>query len=161
MVFKAAQGCKAVFLHTFSFPGLEATRAKTVIEACEKVGVMSIVASTSIFTAKQHFWHTDSIKSTVLELHQYQLSKYEVEGIVRGSGLQSYTIFLPVMLHFDFYLPPVFEKLPRLPTCGELDDPLTDGTKLPFIDVNDLGKYVGAALLDRARFGGAGGLSSK
>jgi len=93
-VFKAAQGCKAVFLNTFSFPGLEAVRAKTAIEACEKVGVMSIVAFTSILTRKKkHFWRTGFIKSTVPELHQYQLSKYEVEGIARGSGLQSYIIF--------------------------------------------------------------------
>jgi len=35
-----------------------------------------------------------------------------------------------------------------------LDDPLTHDAKLPFIDVSDLGKYVGAAILDCARFGG-------
>lgn len=47
------------------------------------------------------------------------------------------------MLHLDFYLPPVYQKLPRLPKYGELDDLLADNAKLSFIDVNDLGKYVG------------------
>jgi hypothetical protein len=36
----------------------------------------------------------------------------------------------------------------------KLEDLLTDGVKLPFIDVNGFGKYVDATLLDRARFGG-------
>ncbi|KAH7174670.1 uncharacterized protein B0J16DRAFT_388493 [Fusarium flagelliforme] len=82
-VFKAAQGCTAVFLNTFPFP---------------------IVASASIFPVKGKFWDTEFIKIIIPELDMYYLSNYEVEEIVGWSRLQFYTTFRPAILQFNFYL---------------------------------------------------------
>ncbi|KAK8090400.1 hypothetical protein PG997_005361 [Apiospora hydei] len=42
---------------------------------------------------------------------------------------------------------PVVPNFPRLASHGELDDLLTPGSKVPFTDASDIGKYAAAALL--------------
>lgn len=151
-IFTAAQGCKGVFLNTLPYPGLEALQAKTVVEACHKAGVESIVASTTHGAGSKAFWDDEATKR--INLHDYYSSKEAVEEIVRGGGFQAYTILRPAVLHFDFFVPGAYGNFPRLPINGELDHLLEDGARLPFTDANDVGKYAAAALQDPAKYGG-------
>lgn len=151
-IFKAAQGCKGVFLNTVPYPGLEALQAKTVVEACQKAGVQSIVAATTHGTGSKAFWDDEATKK--INLHDYYSSKATVEEIVRAGGFQAYTILRPAVLHFDFFVPGAYGNFPRLPSDGELDHLLEDGARLPFTDAHDIGKYAAAALQDPAKFGG-------
>ncbi|KAF4962437.1 hypothetical protein FSARC_9466 [Fusarium sarcochroum] len=152
-IFQAAQGCKAAFLNTISFPGLEVLQAKTIVEACEKAGVETLVASTAICTDKKSIWDDDETKA-IPPLYRYYVSKFEVENIVRAGKFQAYTILRPSVIHHDFYAPGVYGNFPRLPTDGEIDDLLTGDAKLPYTDSNDVGKYAAAALQDPTKFGG-------
>ncbi|KAH8681930.1 NmrA-like family protein [Xylariales sp. PMI_506] len=151
-IFAAAQGCKGVFLNTVPFPGLESLQAKTVVEACKKAGVESIVAATTFTVGNKDMWDDDETRE--IQLLPYFASKAEVEDIVRGGGFQAYTIIRPAVIHHDFFLPSAANNFPRLSTHGEISDLLVDCAKMPFTDADDIGKYVAAALQDPTRFGG-------
>lgn len=151
-ILNAAQGCKGVFLNTFPYPGLEALQAKTVVEACQKAGVETIVAATTHGTANKAMWDDEATKE--INLHQYFSSKATVEEIVRAGGFQAYTILRPAVIHHDFFVPGCYGNFPRLPTHGELDHLLEDGAKVPYTDANDIGKYAAAALQDPTKFAG-------
>ncbi|KAF5670149.1 hypothetical protein FCIRC_9057 [Fusarium circinatum] len=152
-IFKAAQGCEAAFLNTVSLPGLEVLQAKTIVEACEKAGVKNLTAATAICADQKEIWDNKDVKA-VPRLHEYYTSKHEVENIVRNGKFESYTILRPALIHYDFFVPNVYNNFPRLPTEGEIDDLLADGAKLPYTDAHDVGKYAAAALQDHIRFRG-------
>ncbi|KAF5234685.1 hypothetical protein FANTH_12037 [Fusarium anthophilum] len=152
-IFKAAQGCEAAFLNTVSFPGLEVLQAKTIVEACEKAGVKSLIAATAICTNRKDIWDNKDVKA-VPRLHEYYTSKYEVESIVRNGKFESYTIIRPALIHYDFFIPNAYNNFPRLPIEGEIDDLLADRAKLPYTDAHDVGKYAAAALQNHTRFRG-------
>lgn len=151
-IFRAAQGCKGVFLNTFPLPGLETLQAGTVIEACEKAGVDTIVASTTFCTNRKAMWDNDRTKE--LQLHHYYASKAAVEDLVRGSNFRAYTILRPAVIHHDYFLPGSLNNFPRLASHGEIDDLLNKGARVPHTDAHDVGKYAAAALQDPSKFGG-------
>ncbi|KAF2972198.1 hypothetical protein GQX73_g1500 [Xylaria multiplex] len=151
-VFRAAQGCEAVYLNTFPIPGLEAQQAKTIVEASKKAGLKSVVASTTMSTGYKDMWDDDVTKEC--HLHDYFLSKAAVEDIVRGAGFEAWTILRPGVIHFDYFLPSCAYNFPRLATHGELDHFFNDGVRMPQTDANDVGIYAAAALQDPAKFGG-------
>lgn len=151
-IFKAAQGCKGVFLNTFPIPGLETQQATSVIEACEKAGVETIVASTSFCANKKPTWDNDETKA--IQLNHYFASKAAVDDIIRAGKFQAYTILRPAVIHFDYLLPGSPHNFPRLASHGELDDLLKEGAKVPHTDAHDIGKYAAAALQDPTKFRG-------
>ena len=152
VILQAAQGCKAVFLNTFPIPGLEAQQSKTVIDACRRAGVESIVASTTFGAGDKAFWDDSTTKEC--GLHWYFSAKAEVEHAVREAGFKAYTILRPVWIIHDYLLPSAPYNFPGLATKGELDHSYDDGTKMVHTDSFDVGKYAAAALQDPAKFGG-------
>ncbi|GKT43335.1 NmrA-like family domain-containing protein [Colletotrichum spaethianum] len=150
-VYQAARGCKGAFLNTFPWPGLETQQAKTIVDACEKAGVESLVVCTTFTVGNRAIW--DDAATEEVGLRPYFLSKAEVEEIVRGAKFKAYTILRPSVLHTDFMLPGVFGNFPGLPQ-GELDHACNDGVRLPYSDTYDVGKYAAAALQDPVKFGG-------
>ncbi|KAI1308373.1 NmrA family protein [Xylaria venustula] len=149
-VFQAAQGCQAVFLNTYSIPGLEAQQAKTIVDATKKAGLKSVVASTVMCTGNKDLW--DDTITAECYLRDYYLSKAAVEDIVRDAGFESWTILRPAFIHVDFMLPNALENFPRLPTHGELVHCFNEGVRMGYTDANDIGKYAAAALQDSAKF---------
>ena len=152
VIFQAAQGCKAVFLNTFPMPGLEAQQSKTVIEACKRAGVESIVASTTFNANNKAFW--DDSTTEEIGMHWYFAAKSEVEHAVRNAGFKAYTILRPVLIIHDYLLPSAPYNFLGLATKGELDHAYSNGTKMVHTDSFDVGKYAAAALQDSAKFGG-------
>ncbi|KAM5359068.1 hypothetical protein ACJZ2D_014748 [Fusarium nematophilum] len=124
--------------------------AKTIVEACKKAGVESVVAATTVGTGNKSLWDDDEVKG--IQLHQYFSSKAEVEDHVRLGNFQAYTILRPGVIHHDFFLPGALGNFPRLPTHGELDHLLDEGAALPYTDAHDIGKYAAAALQNPAKF---------
>ncbi|RYP11083.1 hypothetical protein DL764_000241 [Monosporascus ibericus] len=151
-IFRAAQGCKGVFLNNFPLPGLEALQARTVIEACEKAGVETIVASTTFCVNHKAMWDDDGTKE--IQLHHHFASKAAVEDLVRGSSFQAYTILRPAVIHHEYFLPGSPHNFPRLASHRELDDLLNEGARVPHTDGHDVGKYAAAALQDPTKFCG-------
>ncbi|KAI0972451.1 NmrA family protein [Xylaria arbuscula] len=151
-VFQAAQGCQAVFLNTYSIPGLEAQQAKTIAEATKKAGLQSVVASTVMCAGNKDLW--DDTVTEECYLRDYYISKAAVEDIVRQAGFESWTILRPAFIHFDFMLPNALGNFPRLPTHGELVHCFNDGVRMGYTDANDIGTYAAAALQDSAKFNG-------
>ncbi|KAH8123448.1 hypothetical protein FP744_10000781 [Trichoderma asperellum] len=149
-IFQAAQGCQGAFLNTFPIPGLEAQQAKTVVEACKKAGIESIVAATTVTVGNKAMW--DDAATKEVGLREYFLSKAEVEEAVRNGNFKTYTIVRPAVLHIDFMLPYVHNNFPGLPTGGELGHGFNDGVRMFYTDLHDVGKYAAAALGDPARF---------
>lgn len=148
-IYKAAQGCKGAYLNTFPIPGLEALQAKTIVEACEKAGVQSIVACTTFLTNRRNVWDNQATIDCLLD--GYFNSKAEVEAIVRSASVSAYTILRPAILYQDFYLPGAYGNYPKLPE-GVLDHAFSDGFKGAFTDAHDVGRYAASALLDPSRF---------
>jgi uncharacterized protein YbjT (DUF2867 family) len=152
-IYVAAQGCKGVFLNTYPIPGLESLQAKTIVEACKKAGVESVVGSSTIMTNNKSHWDNDEIKA--IQLHGYWASKYELEGIVRSSGFsKGYTIVRPGVIHFGLFLPGSLGNFPRLSTHAEIDDLLQPDRSLSWTDCDDIGRYAAAALLDPVKYSG-------
>jgi uncharacterized protein YbjT (DUF2867 family) len=151
-IFKAAQGCKGVFLNTYPAATVsEHQQAEVVLEACKKAGVEIVVASTSFYTGDKNMW--DDAMSQKL-VGQYYQSKTEVEEAVRGAGLKTYTILRPAFIHHDYTLPYAHGNFPELPKSGTLAHAYNDGARMLHIDEHDIGKYAAAALLDPVKFGG-------
>ncbi len=151
-VYKAAQGCKAVFLNTVPIPGLEPVQAKSAVEACEKAGVESIVVSTSLCTEKREYWDDEHTKK--VGLHGYWSSKAELEDTVRRGKFKSYTILRPGVIHFDFFLPGSQGNWPRLSTHCEIDQLMNDDARFGLTDNDDIAKYATAALQNPEKFKG-------
>ncbi|VUC23417.1 unnamed protein product [Clonostachys rosea] len=150
-VFEAAQGCKGAFLNTFPYPpGIEAQQATSIVEACKKAGVETIVASTTFNTGDKALWDNNVTKE--IGLHGYYESKALVEDVVRGAGFQSYTILRPSFIHFDYLLPSVYMNYPTLPIDGTLLHSLDDGVPIAHTDAHDIGKYAAAALQNPEKF---------
>ena len=151
-IYQAAQGCKGAFLNTFLAPGVETLQAKTIVEACKKAGVETVVASTTFGTGNRDVW--DDEVTRACGLYEYYISKTSVEDAVRAGGFKSYTILRGGFMHFDYLLPSVNQNFPEFPTTGELRHPANEGTRLPHTDASDLGKYVVAAFQDMEKFNG-------
>ncbi|KAI0110405.1 NmrA family protein [Nemania sp. FL0031] len=151
-VFRAAQGCKAVYLNTFPIPGLEVQQAKTVTEASKKAGLKTIVACTTMVTGNRPFW--DDAATEQCHLLDYYRSKAAVEDVVRAAGFEAWTILRPAVLHVDYMLPNALGNFPRLPSHGELDHFYNAGARMVQTDTSDVGKYAAAALQDPAKFSG-------
>ncbi|KAI0150261.1 NmrA-like family protein [Xylariaceae sp. FL1272] len=151
-VLQAAQGCQGAFLNTFPIPGLEAQQAKTVVEACNKAGIKTIVAATTFATDKPELW--DNELGDKVDLRDYYRSKKAIEDAVRDGNFEAYTILRPGLIHIDYMVPHSTHNWGRLPSHGIIDHAFDDGAKLPQTDCSDVGKYAAAALLDPAKFGG-------
>ncbi|KAI9152311.1 hypothetical protein HJFPF1_09541 [Paramyrothecium foliicola] len=149
-IFRAAQGCTRVFLNTVPFPGLETLQASSIIEACEKAGVETIVASTTFCVDRREMW--DNALTKEIPLDRYFESKAAVEDMVRGGNFRAYTILRPAVIHHDYYLPGSPQNFPRLTTHGELDDLLTERANVPHTDASDIGKFAAAALQNPSKF---------
>jgi uncharacterized protein YbjT (DUF2867 family) len=152
VIFEAAQGCKGVFLNTFPMPGLEAQQSSTVIKACKKAGVESIVVSTTFNVNNKAFWDDSITKES--GMHWYFAAKADVEHAVREAGFKAYTILRPVWMIHDYLLPSAPYNFSDLATKGVLDHAYNDGTKMVHTDSFDVGRYAAAALQDPVKFGG-------
>ncbi|CAG9995453.1 unnamed protein product [Clonostachys byssicola] len=148
---RAAQGCKGAFLNTFPIPGIETEQAKTVVEACKKVGAESIVATTTFGTGHRHMWDDEVTKD--IGLHTYYASKASIEDAVRGSGLK-YTILRPAFIHFNYFGASAEHNFPGISTTGELVHSYEEDARMPHTDASDIGKYAAAALQNPDKFNG-------
>ncbi|CAH0019960.1 unnamed protein product [Clonostachys rhizophaga] len=148
---RAAQGCKGAFLNTFPIPGIETEQAKTVVEACKKVGIESIVATTTFGTGHRHMWDEEVTKE--IGLHGYYSSKASIEDAVRQSGLK-YTILRPAFIHFNYFGASAEHNFPGISTTGELVHSYEENARMPHTDASDIGKYAAAALQNPSKFNG-------
>ncbi|KAK8041775.1 hypothetical protein PG993_006298 [Apiospora rasikravindrae] len=145
-IYAAAQGCQGAFLNTVPYPpGLELQQAATILAAAKKAGVQTVVSSSTIGTELEAVRTSDATKQ--IHLDGYYASKHAAEELVRAAGFGSYTIVRPAVIHYDLCTARHLDNFPRLGSHGELDDLLTPGSKIPFTDASDIGKYVAAALL--------------
>lgn len=145
-IFQAAQGCIGVFLNTFPIPGLEGQQAKTVVEACKKAGVETIVASTTMGTGNKAMW--DNTETEECQLRDYYRSKAEVEDAVRGAGFKAYTILRPGFIDFDYLLPSAPHNYPELPVTGELVHSFNDGAGMVHVSTeNKLMSYLSRSVI--------------
>jgi uncharacterized protein YbjT (DUF2867 family) len=153
-LFKAAQGCKGVFLNTFpNYEDVESEgrQAQVVLDACKKTGVEVVVASTSFYTGDKSMWSDP--ESRILVGHYYE-SKAKIEDVVRGARLKAYTILRPAFISHDYLLPRAYYNYPDLPKSETLAHAFDEGIRMLQIDEYDIGKYAAAALLDPVQFGG-------
>lgn len=150
----AAKGCSGVFLNTVPIPGVEEQQARSVVAAAKKAGVQSVVVATTMGTADRSLWDDEATKAA--GLHGYYSSKAAVEDIVRGGGFASTTVLRPGFIHFDYIKGHSTGNWPGLETRGELDHDYDEGSRMPQTVAGDIGRYAAAALLDPARFDGAG-----
>ncbi|CAH0055894.1 unnamed protein product [Clonostachys solani] len=135
-----------------SIESFEAQQAISIVEACKKAGVETIVASKTFNTEEKALW--DNTVTKEIGLHGYYQSKASVEDIVRGAGFQAYTILRPSFIHFDYLLPSVYMNYPTLPVDGILLHSLNDGVPIANTDAYDIGKYAAATLQGPEKIGG-------
>lgn len=154
-LFKAAQGCKGLYLNTWpANPDVnsEGEQATAALEAAKKAGVESAVASTSFYTGDRSKWDTPSAQPLV---GRYYTSKMNVETAIRNAGLKYYTILRPAFIHHDYLLDHAGLNFPDFPKTGTLAHAYKEGARMLHIDEKDIGNYAAAALLDPVKFNGA------
>lgn len=149
----AAKECKGVYLNLMPArdPESQPRQAKGIIKACKDAGIEIVVASTAFFTGSPESWDTEENAKEYLQ--PYYSSKAGIEKVVQESGL-TYTILRPAFFHTNYLLPYSRYHFPGLSDRGELIHSLDPGVKISHIDVEDVGKFGAAALLDPETFGG-------
>jgi uncharacterized protein YbjT (DUF2867 family) len=151
----AAQGCKGLFLCLMPARGdrgSEPRQARGIVQACEEAGVEIIVTTTSAHAADRDRW--DNEENEEQGLVKYFVDKAGVEDVVRSAGVQAYTIIRPAWFHSNYLLPYARYHVPDLLEKGEFVHAINNGVRIPHVDVDDVGKYVAAALLYPGKFGG-------
>lgn len=151
-IYKAALGCKGVFLNTYPIPGVESKQAETIAAAAKKAGVETVVGCTTFGTGETSKWDKDVIKEG--PLYPYYVSKAGVETTIREAGFKAYTILRPGFIAFNYFDPHVQGNFPLLPSTGVIYHGYEDGARMPQTDGSDIGRIAAAALLDPAKYNG-------
>ncbi|KAI1875544.1 uncharacterized protein JN550_001830 [Neoarthrinium moseri] len=150
---EAAKGCKGLFLVPLPFnKEAEVRQARVVVQASIEAGVETVVVSTAFWTGDREKWDDEENKKEGLAV--YYESKAAVESEVRQPSLKSWTILRPGWFHTNYLLPETDLYYPGMREKGELMHSLNEGVAIAHIDVDDIGKFAAAALLDPEKFGG-------
>jgi uncharacterized protein YbjT (DUF2867 family) len=146
----ALKGASYVFfLTTTQYTGntreVETRQAKSVCEAALKAGVQYIIFSSMS--------HPFKISNGVLTHVSHFDSKAEIETYIRSLPIKS-SFFAPASFMQNF----LTHVRPRPSSSGDgtfvLADILPDDTEVPYIDITDTGKWVGAILADPDNYAG-------
>ncbi|KIM99993.1 hypothetical protein OIDMADRAFT_42879 [Oidiodendron maius Zn] len=151
----AITGASGIFLNPFPTmdPELSVRQAQNFIDAAiASKTIKTIVLSTAFFTAaRDTIWgSTDPHRG----LQHYYNQKIAIEGAVKSSGLQNYTILRPCFLMQNYLLPQAAFLNPELSSEGVLAHIYDKGRKMPHLDAEDVGKFAAAALLNPGKFRG-------
>ena len=151
----AITGASGIFLNPFPTvdPELSVRQAQNFIDAAiASKTIKTIVLSTAFFTAaRDTIWgSTDPHRG----LQHYYNQKIAIEGAVKSSGLQNYTILRPGFLMQNYLLPQAAFLTPELSSEGMLAHITDKGRKMPHLDAEDVGKFAAAALLNPGKFRG-------
>jgi uncharacterized protein YbjT (DUF2867 family) len=150
---EAAKGCAGVFLVPLGGDNeAQVRQIRGIVRATAESGVEVAVVSSSVWTGRREKWDNEENRGT--DLFKYYEAKAAVEGAVRDGPFKSWTILRPSWFHTNYLPPYVLHGFPELKSRGEFWHVLNDNAKMPHIDVDDIGKFAAAALLDPERFSG-------
>ncbi|KAH7377300.1 NmrA family protein [Pyrenochaeta sp. MPI-SDFR-AT-0127] len=150
----AAEQADALFLAIRADPtdeDLEIRYAKSIIEAARKKGVKTIVY-TSVARTGEHEsfpgWGDD------FPLAWYWKNKHIIEELVRTAGFENWTIFRPAFFNNNFVVPDVDFMFPDLARKHLLQLPFNRDTTLDLVSVEDIARFVVAAIESPSTFAG-------
>ncbi|KAI2462806.1 NAD dependent epimerase/dehydratase [Annulohypoxylon bovei var. microspora] len=152
---KGMQNTDAVFLNLPGSgpdgmpPNVEYTR--NVIKAAQTASVPWIFCSTVINTGQHESipgWGPDHL------MYKYWIVKDAIENLVRGSGLQRWTIIRPAVFMQNLKPPSSQYCFPGFDERKVLRTTYNPEAKIGWIDASDVGKVVAKALSDPERYSG-------
>ncbi|ETS85838.1 hypothetical protein PFICI_03863 [Pestalotiopsis fici W106-1] len=154
VITKAAEGCRGVFLvpqHQDSDHDAEVRQIRTIVQASVAAGIENVVLSSAIATGDREKWNGEDQRK--LGLPDYYAPKAAAEAAIKHPLIQSWTILRPSWFYANYLIPAVHDYQPGLRERGELVHALDDGVRVAHIDVDDIGKFAAAALLDPSTYG--------
>ncbi|KAK2590879.1 hypothetical protein QQS21_011433 [Conoideocrella luteorostrata] len=149
----AIAGCTSLFLNLnpcFTDDTLELHTAKTILTIARAAGVKQVLYSSGLSTdspEKLNSWDPNSLVGKSL------LSKKAIEHQVRTFGFDAWTILRPGGFMSNYVLPLV-KMYDGLVENGRWNTALQRDSIIPLVDVETIGRFGCAALLDTERFNG-------
>ncbi|KAH7412837.1 hypothetical protein BKA64DRAFT_659679 [Cadophora sp. MPI-SDFR-AT-0126] len=151
LLLSALKGCSAVFLNTMPFfeANKEVNEAKRIIQAAHDVETVKHFIYSSVCMTGRHTsfpgWESASAFDKL-----YWESKAEIERLVAEAGFQHHLVLRPAFFMQNLLPPKVNYMFPGFATGGSSNSRLltlfTPETKLMFVDVGDIARFVVAAL---------------
>lgn len=152
----AMAGVTGVFLNTFGVPpnpyvpNTEVEQARNVISAALGAStVKHIVVSTVICADRHKAWAKEDPN---YGLAPYYGTKYAVEEMVRGSGIEKWTILRPAWLMHNYFGFMPKHNWPELESEHVMAVSYVPETKLAHCSPKDVGRYASAAFLDAEKY---------
>jgi uncharacterized protein YbjT (DUF2867 family) len=128
----------------------ERRQGANLIAAARAAGVRHLVHTSVSGTG----WRATHPEAEVGIMANYWDSKEDVEAMVRGAGVQSYTIVKPSFFMENFIAPKARGMFPKL-SAGETVVVTSPSTQVGLIAARDLGSAVTAVVKDPERYAGA------
>ncbi|KAL2855709.1 NAD(P)-binding protein [Aspergillus pseudodeflectus] len=149
----ALRGATAVFLNVSPITSdteREVIHAKKIIDAAIASGtVTTIVYSSAAMTGRhEEFpnWGPD------YPMAWYWESKAKIESLVRGSGVEYWTILRPAFLMHNYHQPTASFLFPDLIQRGVFLTAYKPSTLMTVLDADDIGKFAAAAIVEPSAF---------
>ncbi|KAK4221572.1 hypothetical protein QBC38DRAFT_491794 [Podospora fimiseda] len=149
--------CTAIFLNTiitFSSPESEKQQFSRLITLARQAGITQVIynSAASFSSISQHFpgdFESDVHPIVYTSVQNKQFN----ETTLRNAGFDSYTILRGANFMQNF-LEPKADMYPGLKDSGVWKMPISNTTKLPLVDAEDIAKFAVEAFQDPDRFHG-------
>ncbi|BCS18627.1 NmrA/HSCARG family protein [Aspergillus puulaauensis] len=149
----AMTGATAVFLNVMpivSDTKREVIHAKNIIDAAIASGTVTSIVYSSVTMTGRHDefpnWGPD------YPLAWYWENKAQIESMVRGSGLEYWTILRPAFLMLNYLLPKASYMFPDLVQRRVFLSAYKPSTAMTILDGDDVGKFAAAAIVEPLAF---------
>ncbi|KAL4731662.1 hypothetical protein ACLX1H_000640 [Fusarium chlamydosporum] len=145
-------GCTYVFLNLI--PNLttftsEVSHAKRIFNIAKSAGVKQVVYSSGMAIKDLEKGEFHDPNHPVCRGHGW---KRDIENLVQEAGFDAWTILRPGFFMCNFLEPKVNMMYPDFVRTGILNTAYRPDTRLPQVDVEDIGKFAVAAFRDPDRF---------
>ncbi|KAH7174525.1 uncharacterized protein B0J16DRAFT_348753 [Fusarium flagelliforme] len=148
----AMDGCTHLFLNVISNHATatsEVPLAKRMLDIAKSTGVKHVVYSSGMAIKDFDKGKYYNPNHPICRGHGW---KRDIENLVQEAGFDTWTVLRPGFFMCNFLEPKVNMMYPDLVPNGVLKTAFTPGTRLPQVDVEDIGKFAVAAFREPERF---------
>lgn len=149
----ALGGATAVFLNVLpavSDTKREVVHAKNIIEAAIASGTVTTIVYSSVTMTGRHEEFPNW--GPGYPLAWYWENKAEIESMVRGSGVEYWTILRPAFLMHNYHQPIVPYMFPDLVQRQTFLTAYKPSTAMTILDRDDVGKFAAAAIIEPSAY---------
>ena len=149
----ALGGATAVFLNvlpTVSDTKREVVHAKNIIDAAIASGTVTTIVYSSVTMTGRHEEFPNW--GPGYPLAWYWENKAQIESMVRGSGIEYWTILRPAFLMHNYHQPTASYMFPDLVQRRTFLTAYKPSTAMTILDRDDVGKFAAAAIIEPSAY---------